>query len=61
MLIVCGFHPDMRPANLTELHGICCQLGACRLLLLERGRLGSHTRIRLNISQDDVLFALRTC
>lgn len=50
----------MQPANLTELHVICSELGACRLLLVEKGRLNIHTRIRLNISQDDVVFALRT-
>ena len=39
-------------------YDICFSLAANRLILAEHGRLGPQLRIRLNVSQDDVLFAL---
>ena len=41
------------------LEAICSRLGNSRLLLVEEGRKGLHRRIRLNVNQDDVTFALR--
>ncbi|XP_061883957.1 origin recognition complex subunit 1 isoform X1 [Entelurus aequoreus] len=38
----------------------CQRLGACRLLLLEGGRAGTLQRVRLNVGQDDVLYALKS-
>ncbi|XP_065594804.1 origin recognition complex subunit 1 [Cyrtonyx montezumae] len=38
---------------------ICARLGACRLLLLESSSNYLHMRVRLNISQDDVVYALK--
>ena len=49
----------MKPAANSQLSRVCSHLGACRLLLVEDGRLDIYRRIRLNISQDDVIFALR--
>ena len=42
--------------------GVCSRLCACRLLLVEGGGGGRRhlmARVRLNMSQDDVVFALR--
>ena len=39
-------------------YDICFSLAANRLILAEHGKLGPQLRIRLNVSQDDVLFAL---
>lgn len=47
------------PVSVSEALSVCQRLGACRLLLLEPSRLDIHLRVRLNVSQDDVLFALR--
>ncbi|KAM9848832.1 origin recognition complex subunit 1 [Aulostomus maculatus] len=49
----------LRPAGVSEGLAVCQRLGACRLLLLEPSRLGVLQRVRLNISQDDVLYALK--
>ncbi|XP_071953820.1 origin recognition complex subunit 1-like [Antedon mediterranea] len=48
------------PPSASELATLCFRLASCRLLLVENGRQDIHQRIRLNISQDDVLYALRT-
>ncbi|GAB6028894.1 Origin recognition complex, subunit 1 [Chamberlinius hualienensis] len=42
----------------SEAMTICARLGSCRLLLLENGRNDILQRVRLNISTDDVTFAL---
>ncbi|KAM4739739.1 origin recognition complex subunit 1 isoform 3-T3 [Anableps anableps] len=47
------------PIGVSEGLAVCQRLGACRLLLLEPSRLGVLQRVRLNVSQDDVLFALK--
>ncbi|XP_033097061.1 origin recognition complex subunit 1-like isoform X2 [Anneissia japonica] len=47
------------PPCASELATLCFHLASCRLLLVENGRQDIHQRIRLNISQDDVLYALR--
>ncbi|XP_068676191.1 origin recognition complex subunit 1-like [Montipora foliosa] len=43
----------------SEAAAVCCRLGAWRLLLVESGRRDLEQRIRLNVNQDDVLFALQ--
>ena len=43
----------------SEAAAICCRLGAWRLLLVESGRRDLEQRIRLNVNQDDVLYALQ--
>ncbi|NXP22243.1 ORC1 protein, partial [Scytalopus superciliaris] len=45
--------------SVSEMMAICCRLGACRLLLLEASTKYLHMRVRLNLSQDDVMYALR--
>uniref|UniRef100_A0A3P8SA44 Origin recognition complex subunit 1 n=1 Tax=Amphiprion percula TaxID=161767 RepID=A0A3P8SA44_AMPPE len=49
----------LQPISVSEGLAVCRRLGACRLLLLEPSRLGVLQRVRLNVSQDDVLYALK--
>uniref|UniRef100_A0A3P9JYB6 Origin recognition complex subunit 1 n=1 Tax=Oryzias latipes TaxID=8090 RepID=A0A3P9JYB6_ORYLA len=49
----------LQPIGVSESLAVCQRLGACRLLLLEPSRLGVLQRVRLNVSQDDVLYALK--
>lgn len=49
----------LQPVSVSEGLAICQRLGSCRLLLLEGSRLDLLLRIRLNVSQDDVLYALK--
>uniref|UniRef100_A0A8C7SFV8 Origin recognition complex subunit 1 n=1 Tax=Oncorhynchus mykiss TaxID=8022 RepID=A0A8C7SFV8_ONCMY len=49
----------LQPISLSEGLAVCQRLGACRLLLLEASRLDMLQRVRLNVSQDDVLYALK--
>ena len=44
---------------MSEFSSVCNHLNDCRLLLLEPGKLDLYRRVRLNISIDDVNFALR--
>ncbi|KAK5930079.1 hypothetical protein CgunFtcFv8_026348 [Champsocephalus gunnari] len=50
----------LQPVSVSEGLAVCQRLGACRLLLLEPSRLGVLQRVRLNVSQDDVLYALKS-
>ncbi|XP_036303144.1 origin recognition complex subunit 1 [Pipistrellus kuhlii] len=45
--------------TMSEAMAVCSRLGACRLLLVEPSRHDLLLRVRLNISQGDVLFALK--
>ncbi|KAL2089744.1 hypothetical protein ACEWY4_014432 [Coilia grayii] len=47
------------PTSVSESMAVCQRLGACRLLLVESSRLDILLRVRLNVSQDDVLYALK--
>ncbi|NXX61147.1 ORC1 protein, partial [Scopus umbretta] len=49
----------MQSPTISEIMGICSRLGACRLLLVESSNKYLHMRVRLNISQDDVMYALK--
>lgn len=49
----------LQPVSVSEGLLVCQRLGSCRLLLLEGSRLDLFLRIRLNVSQDDVLYALK--
>uniref|UniRef100_A0A667YXI4 Origin recognition complex subunit 1 n=1 Tax=Myripristis murdjan TaxID=586833 RepID=A0A667YXI4_9TELE len=49
----------LQPITVSEGLAVCQRLGACRLLLLEPSRLGVQQRVRLNVSQDDILYALK--
>ncbi|XP_059230722.1 origin recognition complex subunit 1 isoform X2 [Mustela nigripes] len=45
--------------TMSETMAVCSHLGSCRLLLVEPSRNDLLLRVRLNVSQDDVLYALR--
>ncbi|KAM5248595.1 origin recognition complex subunit 1 [Ctenodactylus gundi] len=45
--------------TMSETMAVCSHLGACRLLLTEPSRNDLLLRVRLNVSQDDVLYALK--
>ncbi|MBN3302199.1 ORC1 protein, partial [Amia calva] len=49
----------LQPVSVSEGLATCLRLGACRLLLLEPSRCDLLLRVRLNVSQDDVLYALK--
>ncbi|XP_077574053.1 origin recognition complex subunit 1 [Stigmatopora nigra] len=50
----------LQPITVSEALAICHRLGACRLLLLETSRLGILQHVRLNVSQDDIFYALQS-
>ncbi|XP_075802977.1 origin recognition complex subunit 1 [Microtus pennsylvanicus] len=45
--------------TVSETMAVCSRLGSCRLLLVESSRNDLLLRVRLNVSQDDVLYALK--
>ncbi|NXV49145.1 ORC1 protein, partial [Uria aalge] len=49
----------MQSPTVSEIMAISSRLGACRLLLVESSNKYLHMRVRLNISQDDVMYALK--
>ncbi|KGL92943.1 Origin recognition complex subunit 1 [Charadrius vociferus] len=49
----------MQSPTVSEIMAVCSRLGACRLLLVESSHKYLHMRVRLNISQDDVMYALK--
>ncbi|NWV17374.1 ORC1 protein, partial [Origma solitaria] len=49
----------LQSPTVSEIMAICSRLGACRLLLVEASNKYLHVRVRLNLSQDDVMYALR--
>ncbi|NXT89685.1 ORC1 protein, partial [Anhinga rufa] len=49
----------MQSPTVSEMMAVCSRLGACRLLLVESSNKYLHMRVRLNISQDDVMYALK--
>ncbi|NWU38873.1 ORC1 protein, partial [Hylia prasina] len=49
----------LQSPTVSEIMAICSRLGACRLLLVEASSKYLHTRVRLNLGQDDVMYALR--
>ncbi|NWR62744.1 ORC1 protein, partial [Bucorvus abyssinicus] len=48
----------MQSTTVSEIMAVCSRLGACRLLLVESSDKYLHMRVRLNMSQDDVTYAL---
>ncbi|ELU05207.1 hypothetical protein CAPTEDRAFT_227166 [Capitella teleta] len=48
----------MPPPSMSGITSICNHLGSWRLLLVEAGRNDIEQRVWLNVSQDDVLYAL---
>ncbi|XP_015726053.1 origin recognition complex subunit 1 [Coturnix japonica] len=49
----------MQSPTVSDIVAICARLGACRLLLLDSSNKYLHMRVRLNVSQDDVMYALK--
>ncbi|NXN63328.1 ORC1 protein, partial [Himantopus himantopus] len=49
----------MQSPTISEIMAVCSRLGACRLLLVESSNKYLHMRVRLNVSQDDVVYALK--
>uniref|UniRef100_A0A8C5TY76 Origin recognition complex subunit 1 n=1 Tax=Malurus cyaneus samueli TaxID=2593467 RepID=A0A8C5TY76_9PASS len=49
----------LQSPTVSEIMAICSRLGACRLLLVEASNKYLHVRVRLNLNQDDVMYALR--
>ncbi|NWV15369.1 ORC1 protein, partial [Ptilonorhynchus violaceus] len=49
----------LQSPTVSEIMAVCSRLGACRLLLVEASNKYLHVRVRLNLSQDDVMYALR--
>lgn len=49
----------LREPSLDGLCAIACRLGACRILLCEPGAKHRLQKVQLNVSSDDVAFALK--
>ncbi|XP_060629492.2 origin recognition complex subunit 1 [Anolis sagrei] len=49
----------LQTPNLSDIMAIASRLGACRILLSESSHKYLHMRVRLNVSQDDVMYALK--
>ncbi|XP_052032920.1 origin recognition complex subunit 1 [Apodemus sylvaticus] len=45
--------------TMSETMAVCSRLGSCRILLVESSRNDLLLRVRLNVSQNDVLYALK--
>ncbi|GFN87065.1 origin recognition complex subunit 1 [Plakobranchus ocellatus] len=56
--ILCRFEGIHSP-TMTELLALCHRLGSIRLLLVEPGHLDLSMRVRLNVSQEDITYAVR--
>ncbi|XP_053549444.1 LOW QUALITY PROTEIN: origin recognition complex subunit 1 [Bombina bombina] len=49
----------LQPPSMSETMAVCLRLGASRLLLVESSRNDLHLRVRINVSQDDIMYALK--
>ncbi|NXQ18230.1 ORC1 protein, partial [Peucedramus taeniatus] len=49
----------LQSPTVSEIMAVCSRLSACRLLLVEASNKYLQMRVRLNLSQDDVMYALR--
>ncbi|OCT85017.1 hypothetical protein XELAEV_18023178mg [Xenopus laevis] len=49
----------LQPPQMSETMAVCHRLGASRLLLVESSRNDLHLRVRINVSQDDIMYALK--
>ncbi|MEE6495550.1 hypothetical protein FKM82_002078 [Ascaphus truei] len=49
----------LQPPSMSETMAVCLRLGASRLLLVEPSRNDLYLRVRLNVSQDDIMYALK--
>uniref|UniRef100_H2ZNF3 Origin recognition complex subunit 1 n=1 Tax=Ciona savignyi TaxID=51511 RepID=H2ZNF3_CIOSA len=50
----------LQPVSVTSIIKVCNSLATARVLMLEMGRYDLYARLRLNVSIDDVLFALNS-
>ncbi|XP_061681606.1 origin recognition complex subunit 1 isoform X2 [Syngnathoides biaculeatus] len=50
----------LQSVGVSEVLAVCHRLGACRLLLLETSHLSLLQRVRLNVCQDEILYALKS-
>ncbi|NXG51417.1 ORC1 protein, partial [Psilopogon haemacephalus] len=57
-LVLCRVEGLQSP-TVSEIMAVCSRLGACRILLVESSSKYLQVRVRLNISQDDVTYALK--
>ncbi|KAI1315118.1 Origin recognition complex, subunit 1 [Mortierella claussenii] len=57
-LQMCRLH-NLEPPMLSDLSAICASLGSCRCLLVESGKQDIHQRVRLSVSEEDVIMALK--
>ncbi|XP_023727767.1 origin recognition complex subunit 1 isoform X2 [Cryptotermes secundus] len=55
---LCVFDGHTVP-SVTDSLGLCARLGSCRLLLTEHSRADVYQRILLNVSCDDIYYALK--
>ncbi|XP_075038194.1 origin recognition complex subunit 1 [Mixophyes fleayi] len=49
----------VQPPSMSETMAVCLRLGASRLLLVESSRNDLQLRVRINVSQDDIMYALK--
>ncbi|KAF9935629.1 Origin recognition complex, subunit 1 [Mortierella alpina] len=57
-LQMCRLH-NIEPPMLSDLSAICASLGSSRCLLVESGKQDIHQRVRLSVSEEDVIMALK--
>ncbi|KAF9974025.1 Origin recognition complex, subunit 1 [Actinomortierella ambigua] len=50
---------SIEPPTLSDLSAVCASLGASRCLLVESGKQDFYQRVRLNVSEEDVIMALK--
>jgi len=55
---LCDLEGMSRP-NVSELLSVCASLSSSRLILSEHGRQDIRMKVRLNLSMDDVAYALK--
>ncbi|XP_062479238.1 origin recognition complex subunit 1 [Pezoporus occidentalis] len=58
LLALCRMEGIPSP-TVSEVMAVCSRLGACRLLLVESSAKYLELRVRLNVSQDDIMYALK--
>ncbi|XP_035214348.1 origin recognition complex subunit 1-like [Stegodyphus dumicola] len=57
VVAACRFE-GQKPPNFSEVHNICAHLAASHLILVDNFQNDLHMKIRLNVSSDDVSYAL---
>ena len=62
--LICGYcnYPvllGVTPPSASDISALCAKLGSFRLILVENSRNDLNQRVRLNVSMDDVNYALK--